>query len=199
MSNYRPYRSPGINPVWVIIGVNIAIFLATLVNQDIIYQRFGLVPADIGRQPWTLLTYMFVHDAPSPVHVLFNMVTLYFFGTFVMSLIGETAFLITYFAGGIVGGLFFWLLSPVFGNQYSIVVGASGAIYALGGLLMVMRPNVKVMTFPIPIPMPLWIAILVGFILVSFFPGVAWQAHLGGILYGAAVGYFFRRREYRRY
>jgi len=60
---------------------------------------------------------------------------------------------------------------------------------------MVMRPNTKVITFPIPIPMPLWVAILIGFVLVSFYPGVAWQAHLGGILYGAAVGYYFHRRE----
>ena len=56
---------------------------------------------------------------------------------------------------------------------------------------MVMRPNVRVMIFPLPIQIPLWIAVLVGFVLVTFFPGVAWQAHLGGILYGAAVGFYF--------
>jgi membrane associated rhomboid family serine protease len=152
----------------------------------------------LAKEPWTIVTYMFVHA--NIFHILFNMITLYFFGTFVMSLLGETTFLITYFVGGIVGGLFFWLLAPLFGGEYGPpVVGASGAIYALGGLLMVMRPNVKVMTFPIPVPMPLWIAILIGFVLVSFFPGVAWEAHLGGIVYGAVIGYFFRRREFKRY
>jgi membrane associated rhomboid family serine protease len=84
-------------------------------------------------------------------------------------------------------------------SQYSVVIGASGAIYALGGLLVVMRPNTRVITFPLPIPMPLWVAILIGFVLISFYSNVAWQAHLGGILYGAAVGYYYRSREYRRY
>jgi uncharacterized protein len=195
--SYRPYRKPGINPIWVLVGVNIVIFFATLINPDIIYLRFGLIPANIGDEPWTILTYMFVHGGWS--HIIFNMITLYFFGTFAMALVGETHFLLTYFVGGIVGGLFFFLLAPITGNTFSILVGASGAIYALGGLLMVMRPNVRVMLFPIPIEIPLWIAVLVGFVLVTFIPGVAWQAHLGGILYGAAVGFYFRRREMRRY
>jgi membrane associated rhomboid family serine protease len=194
--SYRPYRRRGINPIWVIIGVNVVIFLATLINETAIYTQFGLVPLDVIQRPWTIFTYMFVHA--SFVHIIFNMLTFYFFGTFTMALIGETAFLLTYFVGGIVGGLFFFLLAFPLGYEGATAVGASGAIYALGGLLMVMRPNTRVYTFPIPIPMPLWIAILVGFVLVSFFPGVAWQAHLGGIVYGAAIGYYYRRREMRR-
>ena len=194
--SYRPYRRRGINPIWVIIGVNVVIFLATLINETAIYRQFGLVPLDVIQRPWTIFTYMFIHA--SFVHIIFNMLTFYFFGTFTMALIGETAFLLTYFVGGIVGGLFFFLLAFPLGYEGATAVGASGAIYALGGLLMVMRPNTRVYTFPIPIPMPLWIAILVGFVLVSFFPGVAWQAHLGGIVYGAAIGYYYRRREMRR-
>jgi membrane associated rhomboid family serine protease len=192
---YRPYRRPGINPIWIIIGVNFVVFIATLINQAIIYFRFGLIPAAIGQTPWTVFTYMFVHAGW--YHIIFNMLTFYFFGTFAMALVGETAFLTTYFVGGIVGGLFFLALSPLVGTSNDILVGASGAVYALGGLLVVMRPNVRVMTFPIPVPMPLWVAILVGFVLISFIPGVAWEAHLGGIIYGAAVGYYYRRRERR--
>jgi membrane associated rhomboid family serine protease len=193
----RTNRRSGINPIWVLIGVTVVIFIAELINQNSIFQRFGLVPAEVGQQPWTIFTYIFVHAGWS--HIIFNMITLYFFGTFAMALIGETAFLTTYFIGGIAGGLVYIALSALMGNSYSLVVGASGAIYALGGLLMVLRPNTRVITFPIPIPMPLWIAILIGFVLVSFMPGVAWQAHLGGLIYGAAVGYYFRRRELRRY
>jgi membrane associated rhomboid family serine protease len=55
------------------------------------------------------------------------------------------------------------------------------------------------MMFPLPIPMPLWESILIGFLLISFYSNIAWQAHLGGLLFGAAVGYYYRRREYRRY
>ncbi len=199
MSYYRPNRRSGVNPLWILIGVNVVIYLASLVDQQgLINQRFALVPADLRNQPWTIVTYMFLHA--NIWHILFNMITLYFFGTFAIGLVGETAFLVTYFVGGIVGGLFYVALSPLLGATYSEVVGASGAIYALGGLLMVMRPNVRVITFPIPIPMPLWIAILIGFVLITFTnPNIAWQAHLGGLVYGAAVGFYYRRREYRRY
>jgi membrane associated rhomboid family serine protease len=201
--SYRPNRGLGINPIWVIIGVDVVIFLASIIDQrGIIDARFGLVPAFLDHQPWTVFTYMFLHA--SWIHIIFNMLTFYFFGTFAMALIGETAFLMTFFVGGIVGGLFFFLFSyiplPYFqATHYVLVVGASGAIYALGGLLIMLRPNVRVYTFPIPIPMPLWIAILVGFIFITFFPEVAWQAHLGGLMYGLLVGYYYRRREIRRY
>ncbi len=200
--SYGRNRGLNLNPIWVIIGVCVVIFFVSSIDQrNLIENRFALIPAYIGQQPWTLLTYMFLHSPfPNIWHILFNMLTLYFFGTFAMALIGETAFLTTYFVGGIVGGLAYLLFSyipiPYFQEtQYIAVIGASGAIYALGGLLIVLRPNTRVVTFPIPIPMPLWVAILVGFVLVAFYPGVAWQAHLGGIIYGAAVGYYFRRRE----
>ena len=193
--SYRPYRRQGINPIWIIIGVNVVIFFATLIDQNLIFTRFGLIPIFFREAPWTIFTYMFVHAGWA--HIIFNMLTLYFFGTFAMALVGEVSFLTTYFVGGIVGGLFFLVLAPLTGAQNVFVVGASGAVYALGGLLVVMRPNTRVLTFPIPIPMPLWIAILIGFVLVSFYPGVAWQAHLGGIVYGAAVGFYFRQRERR--
>ncbi len=192
---YRIKGKSGINPIWILIGVNIVILIATYINPDLIYSRFALTRYNISSQPWILLTYMFLHSGY--FHLLMNMLTLYFFGTFVIALVGETHFLTTYFIGGIMGGLFFILLAP-----HSIVVGASGAVFALGGLLVAMRPRVKVISFPIPVPMPLWLAIILGFIIVlipSFGSNIAWQAHLGGLVYGLAIGYYFRRREQRRY
>jgi membrane associated rhomboid family serine protease len=167
--------------------------IASYINRGIIYDRFGLTQYNLSSQPWTLLTYMFLHA--DYFHLLMNMLTLYFFGTFVIALVGETHFLTTYFIGGIMGGLFFVLLAP-----HAFVVGASGAVFALGGLLAMMRPNVKVISFPIPIPMPLWVAILLGFVIVlvpTLGANIAWQAHLGGLVYGLAIGYYFRRREQR--
>jgi membrane associated rhomboid family serine protease len=195
--NYHSPRHSTISPIWIILAVNVMVFLATLIDQETIYMRFGLIPFNFAHNPWTVFTYMFVHAGWG--HIISNMITLYFFGTFAMSLVGEGFFLITYFVGGIMGGLLFYLVATLTGHSLSILVGASGAIYALGGLLLVMRPNARVIAFPIPIPMPLWIAILVGFLIVSFLPGVAWEAHLGGILFGAVVGYFFRRRERGHY
>jgi membrane associated rhomboid family serine protease len=194
---YRRYSGLNISPIWIIVIVNVLVFIASVIDQSAIFLRFGLIPREFVSTPWTVFTYMFVHANWS--HIFFNMLTLYFFGSFALSLVGEASFLVTYFVGGVVGGLFYYGLATLLGNSSSILVGASGAIYALGGLLLVMRPNARVVTFPIPVPMPLWIAILVGFLIVAFLPGVAWEAHLGGIVYGAVVGLYFRRREIRRY
>jgi membrane associated rhomboid family serine protease len=197
---FRSNRMSGLNPVLVLIGVTVVIYLAQMLDPSgNIEKQFALSTFDWINRPWTLLTYMFLHG--SMTHVLFNMVTLYFFATFVIALVGETAFLVTYFAGGVVGGLMYILFSyiPVpfiQASSMASVVGASGAVFALGGLLMVMRPNSKVLMFFV-IPMPLWIAILVGFLIIT--PGIAWQAHLGGLAYGALVGWYYRRREIRRF
>jgi len=88
--------------------------------------------------------------------------------------------------------LFIFLAPP-----YSIVIGASGAVFALGGALAVMRPKLKVFVFPIPVPLPLWLAVIGGGLIISFFPGIAWQAHLGGLVFGMIAGYFFKKRERR--
>ncbi len=89
------------------------------------------------------------------------------------------------------GSALFILLAP----PYSIAIGASGAVFALGGALAVMRPKLRVFIFPIPVPIPLWAAVIGGFLIISLFPGIAWQAHLGGLVFGVTAGYFFRKRE----
>jgi membrane associated rhomboid family serine protease len=76
-----------------------------------------------------------------------------------------------------------------------VVIGASGAVYAVAGALVVMVPKLRVLLYFV-VPMPLWVVILVFFVLWSFIPGVAWQSHLGGIIFGLAMGFVFRRRRY---
>jgi len=120
------------------------------------------------------------------------MLTFYFFGRYLSRLIGENKLLLTYFCGGIIGSAFFILLAP----SYSIAIGASGAVFALGGVLTVMRPKLRVFVFPIPVPLPLWSAVIGGFLIISLFPHIAWQAHLGGLVSGLIAGYFFRKREH---
>jgi membrane associated rhomboid family serine protease len=125
------------------------------------------------------------------------MITLFFFGRVLYQLVGGRRFLLVYFIGGIVGNLLYvWLGEPL-----SIAIGASGAIYAIAGALVVMMPTMRVAIWGI-LPMPLWAVILFFFVLWSI-PGVfsdiagqsqvAWQAHLGGIVIGLAAGYYFRR------
>ena len=195
---FRDPRSINLTPLWVLIAVNVLVFVATSISSGSILgvsqqiaNQAGINSATISSQPWTIVSAMFIHDGI--YHILFNMFTLYFFGMYVLALVGETRFFLVYFIGGIVGNALFMLLAP-----NTIAVGASGAIFALGGVLVVLVPRLKVMIFPIPVPVDLWISILLSFLVLIFFTGIAWQAHLGGLLTGLAAGYIFRRQARQR-
>jgi len=186
---YRSYQGDTLTPIWVLLAVNFLVFIATLINRNLVISLLGLQPASFPNEPWTIITNIFVHA--SFWHIFANMMTLFFFGSYLLRLVGETKFLIVYFVGGILGNVMFILLGPPFVTA----VGASRAVFALGGALAVMRPKLKVIIFPIPIPLDLWIAVIGGFLVISFLPYIAWQAHLGGLVLGLIAGYFFRKRE----
>ena len=185
---YRSYRGHSFSPLWVLIGANTLMFIATFIAPKLIF-LLGLLPAVFWDRPWTIITSFFVHGGLW--HVTANMLTLFFFGRYLSALIGERKFLAVYFIGGILGSIFYLLLAP----PLSIAVGASGAVFAVGGALAVLRPKVKVLVFPLPAPIPLWAAVIGGFLIISLFPRIAWQAHLGGLVTGLISGYFFRKRE----
>jgi membrane associated rhomboid family serine protease len=173
-------------------GVNVLIFLLLLFKQDLVY-FLGMQPISVPAMPWTIITAMFTHV--SFWHILANMFTFYFFARFVMGLVGTRFMVIIYLVGGIIGNIFFLLIALIIpDNMYHIVIGASGAVFALGGTLAVLRPTLRVIAFPIPVPMPLWVAILIGFVILSIIPGIAWQAHLGGVICGVIFGLFLRNR-----
>jgi membrane associated rhomboid family serine protease len=184
--NVRRQGFLSLNPIWVIIALNFLLYIATIISRDLVVS-LGLVPAAFLDRPWTIVTNMFVHANFG--HIFGNMITLFFFGRALSMLVGKSKFLLVYFGGGILGNILYILL----GEPLSIAVGASGAVYAIAGALVVMMPNLRVRLYFI-IPMPLWVVVLVFFVIWSFIPGVAWQAHLGGLLVGLIAGYFFRRR-----
>ena len=188
----RVYRGRRLDILWFLIALNISIFLLEFITgegsasrSELIY-FLGLTPALLPHQPWTFISNIFVHA--SWWHILVNMVSLYFLGSFLLRAVGERAFLAVFFLGGLVGNLLYVLLGP----PHIPGVGASGAIYALGGTLAVLAPNIPVLIFPIPVPVPLWAAIII-FLFISFLPGIAWEAHLGGLLLGLVAGFFLRR------
>ncbi len=190
--SYRSYRGGGVNLIFVLIGINLLLFLPTIISQEIRQEliiNFGLwSKGTFLDYPWGLVTSMFLHDGF--FHIFANMFTLYFFGSYVYRLLGTQKFLIVYFGGGILGSVFFVLLAPPF----SLAIGASGAVFALGGALSVMMPQLKVFIFPIPVPLPIWVAVIGGFFLLSLLPFVAWEAHLGGLVFGLIAGYFFQKK-----
>ena len=186
---YRSNRGFSLNPILVIIVVNFLLFITTIISCEVI-ASLGLVPILFLERPWTILTNMFIHAGFG--HILGNMITLYFFGSFLSQLVGRNKFLMLYFGGGILGNILYLLL----GEPLSIAVGASGAVYAVAGALVMMMPNLKVRLYFI-LPMPLWVVVLVFFGLWSIpglMPNVAWQAHLGGLIVGLIAGYFFRKK-----
>jgi len=192
--SYR--RSDNIVPVLVIIILCFVAYIATIaagmMGHDLV-SLLGLQTATFLQHPWTIVTNLFMHG--SIWHILFNMITLYFFGAFLIRLVGTRDFLLIYFLGGIAGNVVFMLFARFIDQRllYVTVIGASGAIFALGGALAVLTPKLRVFVFPIPVPMPLWVAVIGGFVILIFAAGVAWQGHLGGLVFGLLAGLVLRR------
>ncbi len=184
---YGGYQGFRMNAIWGLITANLLVFIITRLVPGL-FPLLGLIPATVLERPWTILTSIFVHGGLW--HILANMYMLYFFGSSVYRLVGKGWFLAVYFGGGILGSIMYILLAP----SFSLAVGASGAVFALGGVLAMMMPKMKVFIFPIPIPISLWVAVIGGFLVLSFMPSIAWQAHLGGLALGLVAGYFFKKR-----
>lgn len=185
----RTYRAVNLNVLWFLIALNVVIFIITLLRPVAVINLLGLTPALLSQQPWTIISSMFVHGGF--LHIIFNMIALYFLGSFFIRTAGEKSFLAVFFLGGLVGNVFYVLLGP----PLTTGVGASGGIFALAGALAVIVPRVPVFIFFIPIPMPLWIAVIIILLLSFLFSGIAWQAHLGGLVLGFIAGFIFRRRR----
>jgi len=196
----RTYRPINLNVLWFLIALNVLIFILEIVIGEYPIERageivnkvvllLGLRPDQLSQQPWTIISSMFVHGGFA--HILFNTISLYFLGSFFLRAVGERSFLAVFFLGGLAGNALYILLAPP--NVTGI--GASGAIFAIGGALAVLVPRVPVYIFFIPIAMPLWVAILIFFLLSFLFSGIAWQAHLGGLLGGLIAGFVLRRRR----
>jgi membrane associated rhomboid family serine protease len=186
----RSTNSSGMNAIAFLVALNVLVFFFKTLRPELTYV-LGLTPALLPQQPWTLLTSMFVHATFS--HILFNMISLFFLGSFFLRLVGEADFLKVYFIGGLAGSLLYAVLGPAMIPG----VGASGAIFAIGGALAIMAPKLPVLVFPLPFPVPLWGAMSF-FLLIGFFvAGIAWQAHLGGFLLGLAAGLYYKRRGRR--
>jgi membrane associated rhomboid family serine protease len=181
------FKGFSVDPIIIIILLNTAVYLVSVFKANQILTNMALSPLLFTQRPWTILSAMFVHV--DFWHLFGNMITLYFFGRVVYRMMGGWRFLVIYFIGGLIGNLLYaWI-----GQNMSIAYGASGAVYALAGALVVLMPKMKVTMWFI-LPMPLWVVVLVFFVAWSFIPGIAWQAHIGGLLVGAIAGLIFRRQ-----
>ena len=134
-----------------------------------------------------VLTSLFLHG--SLAHLAFNMLFLWTFGNNLEDRWGRTRYLLFYLAAGVAATLAFVVTSP---SSVIPLIGASGAIAGVMGAYLVLFPRARILGLLgiIPLPLPAWV--FLGFWFVSQFlggsDGVAYAAHVGGFVFGLAVG-----------
>jgi membrane associated rhomboid family serine protease len=171
----------GLTP-WVqrlIIANTLVFLLTTAVPQ--VYNYTAFVPSAILLRPWTLVTYMFVHA--NFMHLLFNMLGLFFFGPPLEARWGSREFAKFYIICGLGGAM----LSFLFANN--AIIGASAAVYGVMLAFAMNWPDTPIYIWGIfPVPAKILVGVLAIFSLLSAFNGaggnVAHFAHLGGFVAG---------------
>ncbi|MDA0973350.1 MAG: rhomboid family intramembrane serine protease [Bacteroidetes bacterium] len=179
--------------------INIGIYLALKVFSFILWaaqvSSFDLIdwlalpaaPHELITRPWTLVTYMFLHEGFW--HLLMNMLWLHFGGRILYDLMGSKRFIKTYWMGGLVGGTLYLLafnLLPAFQGSGTSLLGASAAVFAVFIAISTYSPDYQVV-LPFIGPVKLkWIAII--FIILQL-PNNGGNigghiAHAGGAIWG---------------
>jgi membrane associated rhomboid family serine protease len=170
---------------WVkfLLIANVIIFFFQM-TSDAFTANFAFTPTLFFRQPWTLVTYMFLHGGLG--HIFFNMLGLYFFGSRVEDRLGSNKFITLYFISGITGGLFGFMFPMV------SVIGASGALFGVMLAYAWFWPKDRIMIYGV-IPVEARVLVIIyGVMSVMGMGGgggggnTAHFAHLGGL-----VGAFF--------
>jgi membrane associated rhomboid family serine protease len=185
-----------------LIGANVVCFVIQLISTN---QRSGSSPftdnlmldvqAVLHGEVWRLVTYAFLHAVASPMHILFNMLFLYWFGRDVEEAYGPREFLAFYLGAAVLGGAAF------VATKWSTVgycLGASGAVTAVLVLAACREPGrIILLFFFVPCPIWLLVVFLVAKDALDFLgggnTGTAVQVHLAG----AAFGFLYYRLQWR--
>lgn len=197
----RRLRAPNIT--YGLIGLNVVMFLLTLGEPMVAALRYGTIPAVLFGEASlpsahavipasaTLVTTQFVHG--SIWHLASNMLFLWVFGDNVEDAMGHVRFLAFYLLCGIVASLVHAILQP---TSRQPLIGASGAISGVVAAYVMLYPRVHVFgLFLKGIPLAVRAMWAIGFWMVAQLAqallggdaGVAWFAHLGGILAGVLL------------
>jgi membrane associated rhomboid family serine protease len=193
----------------LIIAVNVAVFLMELTQGDAFITQWAATPAQIsaGQNLITLITSMFLHGSWS--HIIGNMVFLWAFGPEIEDRMGPLRYLVFYLLGGVVAMAAQIALDP---SSTVTSLGASGAIAAVMGAFLVTYPRDQIKTIlffgfffqitliPAVLLIGFWfITQLVSLGVVTNMPhtagasggGVAYMAHVGGLIFGALTARLF--------
>jgi len=197
----RPARVPVVTAL--IILVNASVFVLELMRGDAFVMQWSAVPAEIvsGHHWITILTAMFMHGSWS--HIIGNMIFLWAFAPEIEDAMGRGRYLVFYLVGGLVA-----MLAQVLADPHSTVpnLGASGAIAAVMGAFIVTYPRDQIRTLlfifvfarirfiPAALLIGFWFLIQVfhaGLVAHVQTGGVAYLAHVGGFIFGAATARLF--------
>lgn len=196
-----------LNVTLTLIFINVIAFIlfALLLSSNIVVLDYiALKPANIlqGEYLWTFITSMFMHGGL--FHIFANMFSLLFIGSLVEKILGAKRYLYFYLISGLLAGLFFVFSSLIFPMDFNaFAVGASGAVFGLVGLLMLLTPNLPVYIMFIPIPIKMKYA-APGILIVLWFISIAGDvpigntAHLGGLITGLVYGLYLKNKYKRK-
>lgn len=202
-----------------ILITNIILFIATQINQEFMFKTFALFyPTSPFFHWWQILTHMFMHG--NFVHILFNMYSLFIFGSVIERMIGTRKFLWFYFLCGFGAAALHlgvqalqvqtYMSAIAEGNRaameaYSMLkitptVGASGAVYGLliGYAMMFPTSKLTLIFPPVTLSAKWWVLIFAGIELVTGVTGtaegIAHFAHLGGMLIGFILIWYWKKK-----
>ena len=189
------YKLARLNVLEKIIAINVVIFLLSLLLKSVLGSIiFWLqLPSELNSflvKPWTIFTYAFLHF--DFLHIVFNMLWLYFIGRIFLNLFSAKTALNIYFLGAIFGGLFFILgytILPSFFQGTTYLVGASAAVRALFIFICAYMPNKEVRFFTFNLKLWYLGAAFVAFDVLGLFGANSGGnlAHIGG----AFLGYLY--------
>jgi len=155
---------------------------------------FQFDPGSILARPWTLVTYIFLHNGLW--HLFINMLILYFFGTALERKVGNKQLLGVFFTAGILSAIGYTFLSqPIFNISPGPMIGASGAIYGVFAALTVLEPNIRVYVYFIPMRLKhaLLLFAVFDFFMVNSSDMIAHTAHLSGLFVGLYMGFRIKK------
>lgn len=181
---------PVLTPVVrVLLVINIAVYLLEWIFGDWFIAIFGLSLAGIRHGfVWQFITYMFLHSTTFILHIVFNMLVLFFMGPETERGMGSKHFLAVYLLSGVLGGVA-WI---IIGNP-APCIGASGAVFGILGAFAALYPHRRItllVFFILPVTMKAWMMVtgLALLQLLLFFGqrggGIAYSVHVGGVMVG---------------
>ena len=194
-----------------IIFINILVMIMTSLNQQLMVEKFALFyPTSPFFHWWQPLTHMFMHGGWG--HLLFNMYTLFIFGSSLERVWGPKKFLIFYFVTGLGAAAIHtgveWIQNYITqADQMIPTVGASGAIYGvLMGYALLYPDAILTLIFP-PVSLKArWFVLIFAAIelvagITGTGAGIAHFAHLGGLIFGYLLIHLWKRQGtlYSRY